>query len=97
MTSKTSKASKYAISAAAAAILVVTGAVRADDGGDGGELFPVSYVGSDDVGLQASCDELREIARFEVELKRTDGDVAPEMPTITCGAEIYAESTIDAD
>ena len=90
MTSKTRKTQMCAISAAAAAILMVTGVARADDG-DGGELLPIAYVGSDDAGVPASCADQREAATFEVEMKRTDGDVTPEASPITCRNEIYAQ------
>ena len=92
----TSKTSKYAISAAAAAILMVAGAARAD-GGDGGELLPVAYVGGDEPSAPASCKDLRDIARFEVEMKRTDGDVWPTASPIECRDEVYAQSAADAD
>lgn len=95
MTSKTSKC--VITAAAAAAIFAMAGVVRADDGGDGGELLPIVFVGGDEAAAPASCAEQRELAKFIVEMKRTDGDVSPTATAITCRDELYAQSTVDAD
>jgi hypothetical protein len=100
MTSKTSETMCAISAAAATAIFMMAGVARADDGGDGGdggELLPIVYVGGDEAPAPANCAEQRERARFEVEMKRTDGDVWPTAATINCRDEIYAQTTVDAD
>jgi hypothetical protein len=94
----TSKTSKCMISAAAVAIFAMAGLVRADDG-DGGDVFlPVAYIAGGDEGtVPANCEEQRQRALFEVEMKRTDGDVWPTATPISCRDEVYAQSTVDAD
>ena len=48
-------------------------------------------------GEPMSCKEAQESAWFIRELSRTDGDTNPEVAYVSCGREIVARSTADAD
>jgi len=88
---------KHAYIAAVAAICMMAGLVRADDGGNEDYMIPAAYVTAETESAVATCKDLAEAAWFGRELERTDGDVSPQAPQVACRAEIYAESTVDAD
>jgi hypothetical protein len=94
--------SNKAIAAATlTAIFAMAGFARADDGGHENYLMPVAYIAGDDGASPAAepktCQDVREEAWFLRQLELTDGDFAPETPAVYCKADIYAESTVDAD
>jgi len=90
---------KHAIAlATVAAICTMAGLARADDGGAEDYMIPASFAtDGGNAGGVLSCKEARELAWFNRELERSDGEVAPEVKPVTCHSDIYAESTVDAD
>jgi hypothetical protein len=82
-----------------AAVLATAGAVHAEDAGtgDGGQFENVSYEGNEALGSALTCREARETSWFEKELARTDGNVDPDVRYASCGNEMLADSTADAD
>ena len=93
--------SNQAIAAATlTAIFAMAGFARADDGGHENYLMPVAYIAGDGAGAVSepkTCQDVQEEAWFLRQLELTDGDFAPETPAVSCKADIYAESTVDAD
>ena len=84
------------------AICVMAGVARAEDGGAEDHLIPAAFIPGDNGGNgngsdAVSCKELREAAWFLHEMERSDGEVSPTAPAVECRAELYAESTVDAD
>ena len=83
------------------AICMSAGLARAD-GSESSEIFVnVAYVpgeNGDSLGYApVDCNELREAARFNREMERSDGDASPNAPAAACRPDIFAESTVDAD
>jgi hypothetical protein len=78
-------------------VFALVGYAYAEDGG--GQLEYVAFQPTIDqvTGSTMSCKEARASAWFERELKRTDGDVDPDLNYVPCGREDLAKSTSDAD
>jgi hypothetical protein len=84
---------KAIVVATLAAMLIPASFARADTNGI--EEFPfvaASLPADGDRDTQPlTCKERREIAWFNHEMQRTDGDVSPEAPNVACGAEPAAD------
>ena len=83
------------------AICVMAGIARAEDGGAEDYMIPAAFIPGDNGGNGSTdpvtCKDLREAAWFLHEMERSDGEVSPAAPAVECRAELYAESTVDAD
>jgi hypothetical protein len=86
------------------AICMMAGIARAEDGGSEDHMIPAAYIPGDngDNGGNAgsdpvTCKDLRDVAWFNHELARSDGEVSPAAPGVECRPDVYAESTVDAD
>jgi len=80
---------KAIVVATLAAMLISASYARAETNGI--EEFPFVAasvpVDGDRDAPPLTCKEQREIAWFNREMQRTDGDVSPETPAAACGAE----------
>ena len=84
------------------AICVMAGFARAEDGGSEDHMIPAAFIPGDEGnggnGADAlTCKDLRDNAWFIHEMERSDGEVSPAAPAVECRADVYAESTVDAD
>ena len=80
-------------------VLALSGSAQAEDSG-GSQLEYVAFDPSQNAlenSSPLSCREARATAWFERELKRSDGDVNPEVQAVACGGERLAEVTSDSD